>query len=113
MRGQSGFPVQLDKHPFSKELRAWRTVIGLKQEALAYLLGVTQAAVSRWETGVDVPSRALMLRLRDMMCTSGDARLKVDSFAISQLGSLQASYDLDGVRLISNSQGMQNLWPRC
>ena len=109
---QSGYSMQLTKQPFSQELRAWRSAIGLKQEALAHLLGVTQAAVSRWETGVDVPSRPLLLRLRDMMCASGDARLMVDNFATSRLGSLQASYDLDGVRLISNSQGMQTLWPR-
>ena len=97
---------------FSAELRVWRKAVGLKQEALAYLLGVTQPAVSRWEAGLDVPSRALMMRLRDMMCVSGEYRSKVDSFALAQQGSLQASFDLDGVKLLATSRGVQRAWPR-
>ncbi len=99
-------------HPFSAELRGWRKAIGLKQDALAYLLGVSQPAVSRWEAGLDLPSRPLMLRLRDMMCASGEARRKVDAFVLSQQVALRADFDLDGVRLLSASRGLQRAWPQ-
>ncbi len=99
-------------YPFSAKLRAWRKAVGLKQDALAYLLGVTQPAVSRWEAGHDLPSRHLMMRLRDMMCVSGEDRRKVDGFAVTQQGSLQASFDLDGIKLLETSRGVQRAWPR-
>lgn len=98
-------------YPFSAELRGWRKAVGLKQEALAYLLGVTQPAVSRWEAGLDVPCRPVMMRLRDMMCVSGEDRGKVDGFAVAQQGALQASFDLDGVKLLAASRGVQRAWP--
>ena len=35
----------------TKELITWRTKHGLSQEALANMLGVTKACISRWESG--------------------------------------------------------------
>lgn len=98
--------------PFSTQLRTWRKAVGLKQDALAYMLGVTQGAVSHWETGQDRPSRSLMLRLQEMMAVSGEGRLRVDAFAISRMQTLQASFDLDGVRLIGGSAGVHAAWPQ-
>lgn len=34
------------------ELKAWRTLLGLSQPALARVLGVDPMTVSRWERGV-------------------------------------------------------------
>ncbi|MEW6214964.1 MAG: helix-turn-helix transcriptional regulator [Nitrospirota bacterium] len=34
-----------------EELTTWRTKHGLSQEALANILGVTKACISRWESG--------------------------------------------------------------
>jgi DNA-binding XRE family transcriptional regulator len=54
-------------NPWPTLLREYRKRQGLKQEALAYLLGVHQSSVSRWESGGDVPSIGQQKRLRDML----------------------------------------------
>lgn len=47
-----------------KDLRRSR---GLKQAALAEMLGVTQPAISHWERGIDEPTVALQTRIRDLL----------------------------------------------
>jgi len=97
---------------FATDLKIWRKAVALKQDALAHLLGVTQPAISRWEAGLDMPSTALQVRLRDMMCPSGAARRKIDDYVLRQKSALEALFDLDGVKLLATSQGMQRAWPR-
>ena len=48
-------------------LRQWRAVRRCKQSHLAELLGVSQATVSRWESGVLVPGRTERDRLLDLL----------------------------------------------
>ena len=57
--------------------RRWATMVrdlrnrnGLTQAVLAERLGVTQASVSRWESGRDLPSLRLRRTMRDMMRSS-------------------------------------------
>ncbi len=45
-----GFPA------FGKRLKRLRRVVGLKQSALADLIEVDQATISRWENGGQTPS---------------------------------------------------------
>ena len=97
---------------FASDLKTWRKAQGLKQDALAYLLGVTQPAISRWEAGLDMPSQALQIRLRDMMCPSARARLKIEDFVLRKKSALEAIFDLDGVKLLATSQGLQRAWPQ-
>ncbi|HTU18129.1 MAG TPA: type II TA system antitoxin MqsA family protein [Gemmataceae bacterium] len=47
-----------------KEIRAARTTLRLSEKDLADRLGVTEAAVSRWETGDQIQSRAVDNLLR-------------------------------------------------
>ena len=47
-----------------------------------------------------------------MMAASGEGRLQVDNFAISRLQALQASFDLDGIKLIGVSAGVHAAWPQ-
>ena len=84
----------LPQTTFPADLKSWRKAVGLKQDALAYLLGVTQPAISRWESGLDHPSVAVQLRLRDMMCPMGTARLKIDDFVLRQKSALEALFHL-------------------
>lgn len=45
----------MDHIPFGTQLRQWRKANHIKQAAIAHDLNVTQAAISRWENGVDEP----------------------------------------------------------
>jgi transcriptional regulator with XRE-family HTH domain len=53
-----------DRADWGERLRLFRTRTGLKQEAAASLLGVSQAYVSRVENGSVAPSDTLIQRLR-------------------------------------------------
>ena len=92
-------------------LRSWRRMHGLKQGALAEALGVSQAAVSRWESGVDFPSVALLHRITDMIAHGIHDDLAMDRMFIERLSSVEAIYDLDGVRIEATSAGLSRLWP--
>jgi transcriptional regulator with XRE-family HTH domain len=49
------------------QLRRFRRLRSLKQTALAELIGVDQATISRWESGRQNPDLAMQHRLRDLM----------------------------------------------
>lgn len=61
-----------------ENLRRLRLQAGLTQSALAELLGVSDRAVSRWETGTAAPDISLLPRLAMLLDTSVDALLGVD-----------------------------------
>jgi transcriptional regulator with XRE-family HTH domain len=92
-------------------LPGWRKSAGIKQATLAETLGVTQATVSNWETGKDRPSKRLMLRLIDAMTASAHQRRDIDQMAMLNSPAVRASFDLDGVRLVTASKGMRDAWP--
>ncbi|MGP1254306.1 MAG: helix-turn-helix domain-containing protein [Kiloniellales bacterium] len=48
-------------------LRRWRRLNGIKQEALAADLGVSQATLSRWEAGTHCPDAAMRRRLEGLL----------------------------------------------
>ena len=89
-------------------LPGWRKSAGIKQATLAETLGVTQATVSNWETGKDRPSKRLMLRLIDAMTASAHQRRDIDQMAMLNSPAVRASFDLDGVRLVTASKGMRD-----
>lgn len=93
-------------------LPAWRKACRIKQATLAEMLGVTQTAVSRWETGLDRPPRRLMPRLIDAMSAAGAQRREADGLAIAHSPALRAAFDLDGVRLVAASRALRATWPR-
>jgi len=94
-----------------KFLPLWRKGAGIKQDVLAEILGVSQGTVSRWETGKDVPSKRISLRLLDAMSASWNDRFALDRVAVSASKTVSASFDLDGVRLMMISQGLTATWP--
>lgn len=57
-------PIPID-YPSGKELRGIRTVLGITQSELAYMLGVDQKSISYWETGRPIRSRAHQQMLAD------------------------------------------------
>ena len=48
---------------------------GIKQEALASELGVTSAAVSKWENGYTLPDIMMLCALADYFCVTTDELL--------------------------------------
>ena len=59
--------ASLPDAPIGKLLRRWRHLNSVKQAALAADLGVTQATLSRWETGKRHPTGHVALRLRELL----------------------------------------------
>lgn len=92
-------------------LPAWRKASGIKQSVLAEMLGVSQTVISNWETGKDGPNRRMMLRLIDAMSASAGPRMEIDQMALRTSPAVRASFDLDGVRLVTVSQGLRSAWP--
>lgn len=82
----------------------------VKQAALAHDLGVTQAAVSRWENGLDTPSARLMGKLEDLLTNRDNPPLLERRF-IERQAAVRGLFDLDGVRLLTSSHGFRQLWP--
>lgn len=54
-------------------IKAYRKKLGLTQEALAEKMGVSVAAVSKWESGANFPELPLLLRLAQTFQVSLDA----------------------------------------
>ena len=63
---------------FGARLRRVRAAIRLKQSALAELVGVDQATISRWESNAQAPDPSLQHRIFDILTPyrSDDAALK-------------------------------------
>lgn len=59
----------------AENIRAFRKERGLTQEQLAELMGVSVAAVSKWETKQSVPDVSLMIEMADLFQVSVDALL--------------------------------------
>lgn len=67
------------KLDLTRTLRPLRQQTGMTQSALAEALGVSDRAVSRWETGQALPDVTLLPRLAMLLHVSVDALLGVDS----------------------------------
>jgi transcriptional regulator with XRE-family HTH domain len=109
--GKSTLTFMLTEADICKFLPRWRKAAGIKQDVLSELFGVSQGTVSRWETGKDVPSKRISLRLLDAMSASWKDRFALDRAAMSASKTVRASFDLDGVRLLMISQGLIAAWP--
>ena len=96
---------------FAADVRAWRRLNCMKQEALGVALGVTQSAVSRWERGLDEPSPEMSRRLRDLMAQTERDELAIERAFLGRQASMRAFFDLDGIRLLGISAGLMAHWP--
>lgn len=96
---------------FGARLKLWRRANLVKQVSLAQDLGVTQAAVSRWENEIDTPSPVMARRLAELMSRTRDPARPEMRF-IEQQSSVRALFDLDGARLLATSKGFRTLWPK-
>lgn len=96
---------------FGIQLRLWRRANQIKQGTLALDLGVTQPAVSRWESGTDKPSPLIMDRLKAFMAPI-DLSLRLDMRLIERQAAMRAIFDCDRFQLLAASSGMRQAWPQ-
>ncbi|MFD2030788.1 helix-turn-helix domain-containing protein [Ancylobacter dichloromethanicus] len=96
---------------FPQRLRTWRRLSGMKQIALADMLGVSQAAVSYWETGRDRPSPDLMKRISDMISGTSFGEVALERVFTQRQPGIMALYDFEGIRFVAASRGYRALWP--
>lgn len=61
-----------------EDIKRWRSMNRIKQEALAAMLGVSHVAVSKWENGRSRPSKLTVLRLQDVMTGVHQGRLAAE-----------------------------------
>lgn len=101
----------LAPNTLSMTLASWRKAACVKQAVLAEWLGVSQAAVSNWETGRDAPSPRIAGRLADIMSPTAEDRYRLDRLAMTSQRAIRAAFDLDGVRLKMASRGLVQAWP--
>lgn len=71
-------PSEFPFPAFGKRLRRLRRATGTKQEALALQLGINQATISRWESGVQTPTPTLQQSAMELLALArgDDAALK-------------------------------------
>ncbi len=96
---------------FSYGLKVWRRQNNIKQASLAEMLGVSQAAVSFWESGRDVPSTDSMKRIQALMAKSVRDELLLEQLFVQRQAGVRALFDFDGMHLLVASRGFQALWP--
>lgn len=58
---------RVDFAPKAEDIRALRKAMGLRQHQFCKLLGVTQATISRWETGEERPRGSAAVLLHKML----------------------------------------------
>lgn len=92
-------------------IRRWRRANGVKQTAFAATLNVSQAAVSRWENGIDCPSPAVLSKIKDLIARGNQDELLTERRFIERLSSAEAIFALDGISLEATSAGLRRLWP--
>ena len=92
-------------------LRVWRRQNNLKQAALAQLVGVSQAAVARWESGADSPSPGHLARLRDLMAQSMRDEFIVQKLFVARQSAIRSFIDFEDMRMVAVSEGFRQLWP--
>lgn len=98
-------------HDITAAIRRWRKVNGLKQGTLAAALGVSQAAVSRWENGIDIPSAEVAARIRTLIGKPLVSQIGLEQQIVSKMPGLRLLVDLDGLRLLATSPSYKQLWP--
>lgn len=86
--GQKGQPMQFDFSNLGKNIYRLRHQWGITQEALAERLGVTSAAVSKWERQLSCPDIALLPQMAEVFGVSIDdlfVKASEASLVISEL----------------------------
>lgn len=93
-------------------IAAWRLANRLTQVTLGGILGTTAEAVAAWEEGRDTPAPAMTARLRDVMNPMADHAFVRARERLDRRSDMAALFDLDGIRLITSSKAVRQVWPQ-
>lgn len=94
------------------DITRWRSANRVKQSALADMVGVSQATVSKWERGTWEPTRAVALRLRDIISGAHEGRLAAELACISPQRGLRALTRGTDFQILGVSDGFRQAWPQ-
>jgi DNA-binding XRE family transcriptional regulator len=98
----------IENNILPQRIRLWRRVNAVGQKDLAARLGVTQQAVSNWETGRDTPSQLIISKLMDLFSNSDE--LSIEKAFIRSQSTVRALIDVDGATLVGYSSGFERVW---
>ena len=74
------------------QLKEWRESKALKQDEIGRALGVTQSAVSQWESGETYPKAELLPRFAVLLSRSSDEILAAIAAAKKPKQEIQTTY---------------------
>lgn len=93
-------------------IKNWRKSLGIKQAALAQMVGVSQTAVSRWENGLDKPSVDHSIRIREIIAQDEYSAAQIEIRKQQLDVGLKIMLDLDGMKQLATSPLVRELFPR-
>lgn len=94
-----------------EEIARWRAIHRLKQSALAEMLGVSQATVSKWESGVWMPSTAMAHRLSEVVTGMHEGKLAIELACLVPQQQIKTLVRGTGIQLVGVSSGFRQIWP--
>lgn len=104
-------PMTDSPEHLANRLKNWRRLNGIKQEALAQLMGVSQSTVSFWENGHEKPSQKHALELRKLISKTMKDEITIERLFIKRQMAIRALCDFDGIVMLESSEGFKSLWP--
>lgn len=97
---------------FAQQLKTWRKAHAIKQQHLADLIGVSQSAISHWESGRESPSPQAFAKLTDLIAGKSLELAPQEALIVGRQLGLKTLHELDGARLIAVSPSMRKIWPQ-
>jgi len=95
----------------SEDIKRWRLLNRVKQEALAAMLGVSHVAVSKWENGHTRPSRLMAQRLYDVMSGMHQGRLAAEIAFTAPQQQMKVLTRGNNMQFVGMSKGFANIFP--
>lgn len=94
---------------FGARLKARRGDLGLTQDELGEAIGVSKAAISRWESDKDYPSFEFLPRLKAALSVTLDDLVDGDSRDVRAVGETSAAYTVEFEHLAKGRDEMSLL----